>query len=236
MRMDLESIDVIDEDMLRLALPKQLGKSIPVGLVDTINMLAEADDMMRQGYRDNVIGYATVLTEGRWKIKDYLNAVRFCTYRMGGMGVAKSYNLTFPERYKRMSEEGASQNYMSSLSTQYNKSKIVNLILEQAMVPVYLVNADAFQKAINAQLKILSEGNSEIAIVQAANSLMTHLKPPETRKLEVDININEGSAIDELRQVTRDLAAKQLESIVKGTTDVKSVAESVIIEGEVNDD
>ena len=233
MSMDLEATDLMDMQSLKAALPKSLGSSVSVKLLATVNELIQSDDLMRQGYRDNVLGYSSVLQGGKWKIQDYLNAVRFCTYRLSGKGIGVSYALTFPERQKRLEAEGASSNYISSLSTQYHQSKIVSTILEQAMIPVYITNADIYQKAINVQAKLMNEATSELVRTQAANSLLTHLKAPEKRKIEIDVSINEGSAIEELRETTRLLAMRQLEGITSGSFNVKEIAESTILKGEV---
>ena len=58
---------------------------------------------------------------------------------------------------------------------------------------------------------------------------MTHLKQPEKAKIEMDIKVNEGKAIDDLREATRALAQAQLKAITEGEATVIDVAYSTIV-------
>ena len=63
--------------------------------------------------------------------------------------------------------------------TSYNKNKLVNLILEQSMIPSWVLNQDMYQKALNVQCELMLTANSE-KVSDAANSILTHLKPPQS--------------------------------------------------------
>ena len=115
----------------------------------------------------------------------------------------------------------------------YNKSKLVNLIYEQTMIPVWVLNQDAIQKAINTNVEIATTGKSEMARVTAANSLLTHLKPPETTKLEIGMSGEAKSAMDGLRKATEDLVAAQRAGLKSGTVSAKDIAEQpLVVDGE----
>ena len=235
--MDLESIDLVTDEQLKAGLPVGMKKSYPVGLADKVNEIIQADDHMRGSFRADILGYMTVLRDGSHRIKDYINAVKFCSYRLSGVGVHKSYSLTFPERQAKLDAEGAPAKYQTSISTQYNKTKLVVLILQQAAIPFHLMNMDTYQEAINAQAKLMREANSELVRTQAANSILTHLKAPEKAKIEIDMNVSGGSnAMDELREITQQLREEQLKSIISGTSNAKEIAESTILRGEVVDE
>ena len=233
---DIEDVKLLTNEELKKALPKGVNKSIPDSLVNTINGLIQKDDLMRQGLKDNVLGFMTVLTDGRWAMKDYLNAVRFVTYRMSGLGVTDSYARTFPDRYDRLERDGASQKYISSITTQYNKSKVVTKLMEQAMVPVHLLNMDTYQEAINVQAGLMHNAKSEMVRMQAANSLLVNLKAPEKAKMEVEMTVNDTGVVQELTTTLQELAKKQLEMIQSGHMSVQQIAEGNIIEGEKSDD
>ena len=115
----------------------------------------------------------------------------------------------------------------------YNKNKLVNLVYEQTLIPTHVLNADIYQKAINVQADLMLNAKSEKVRSDAANSLLNHLKKPETHKVEMNIGIKEGGAIEELREITSQLAAKQQQMIESGVYTAKDVAHKPLtIEGE----
>lgn len=215
------------------ALPTKLKSLVNQGLVDTINQIA-ADPIHAETIRENFVTYTTVLQEGKYRITDYINAVTFASYRMMGYGVQDSYFRTFPDRHAALVARGATDKDISSYSTAFNRNKLVNLIMDQSMIPIHILNQDAVQKAINAQLRIMATSQSDIAVVQAANSLLTHLaKPKETAQFQINIG-TESHAMNDLRSAMTDLAKQQKAFIESGAT-AKEIAASQIIEGVYED-
>ena len=66
-------------DQLKKAAPREVAKNLGQDCVDRINELVENSEL-RETYRDNIIGYIQVLKDGRFKMEDYLNAVKFSSY------------------------------------------------------------------------------------------------------------------------------------------------------------
>lgn len=212
------------------ALPKSIRTTISDELLQSINDVITSDNYMKLSYRDNLLGFSSILKDGKFKITDYLNAVRYVSYRLMGLGINDSYSRTFPDRYGRLISEGADAKYISSFSSAFNKTKLVTMLMEQSLVPTYVLNQDLFQEAINVQARIMNDINVSAKVrSDAANSLMTHLKQPEKTKVEMDIKINEGDTINELREVTRQLAEQQLSMIQSGSVTVVQVAHSKIV-------
>ncbi|EPF5975862.1 hypothetical protein LJQ78_002457 [Acinetobacter baumannii] len=117
----------------------------------------------------------------------------------------------------------------------YNKSKLVNLIYEQTQIPTWVLNQDLFQKALNVQADLMLNAKSEMVRTNAANSLLNHLKPPQTQQVQLDLTVKESSAIDELRRSTMEYVAAQKQAIKAGAITAKDAAESRVIEAEVRD-
>jgi hypothetical protein len=222
---------MISEELLKNSLPKHLRGLVTDSLVSTVNSIANTDGVMRDSFRDNLIGYMHVLQDGKYKIQDYISAVRYCSYRLMGRGITDSYRSTFPDRYARLIQEGATANHISGFASAYNKNKLVNLIMEQSLIPTYVLNQDLYQEAINVQAELMRSANSEKVRSDAANSLLTHLKQPETRKIEIEMGVKESKSIEELREATRALAQAQLAAINTGAMSVVDVAHSRIIQG-----
>lgn len=217
------------------ALPKQIRSKVSQELVDAVNGLI-ADPDMREMYRENIISYTNVLDKGKFKLTNYLDAVRYVSFKLMGETNIKSYIKTFPSKYANFKQTGVSDADVAKYVHAYNKSKLVNLIWEQSMVPFHVLNQDARQKALNTQIELMMHANSEKVRSDAANSVLTHLKPPETAKIELDVGVKETSALAELREVSANLARMQNNVMEAGGMTAKEVAhQSIVIEGELDD-
>jgi hypothetical protein len=221
-------------DQLKSAVPKTLKGSVSEEMVERVNTLA-TDPMLRESFRDNLLSYTAVLQDGKYKVEDYINAVRYVSYKLLGASNSEAYQKTFPDRWQRLVDEGADGKTISAYSTAYNKNKLVNKILEQTLVPSYVLNQDLYQRALNVQADLMMTAKSEKVRSDAANSLMTALKMPETSKIEIDMNVKEDKSIDELRRSTLELVAQQKAMIASGGAKPVEIAHSKIIQPEVID-
>lgn len=220
-------------DEVSKAVPARLKNNVTQDLVDSINQIT-TDPVHAENIRENFISYTNVLTDGKYRITDYMNAVTYASFRMMGYGVQDSYFRTFPDRHAKLIARGASDKDISSYSSAFNKNKLVNQIMEQSMIPIHILNQDAVQKAINAQLRVMATSQSDIAVVQAANSLLTHLaKPKEAAQFQLNINA-EATGMSDLTSAITSLA-KQQKQLIEAGANAKDIASSSIIEGEFQD-
>jgi hypothetical protein len=72
--------------------------------------------------------------------------------------------------------------------------------------------------------------------VDAANSLLTHLKPPEVKKVELNVGLKDDGSIAELRRVTAELAEQQRNLIQGGAVTAASVARSTLRQNRADDE
>lgn len=220
-------------EVLKKALPDKYKNIVNEELLTTINDTLNDPELL-ETYRDNFISYMNVLNDGRYKVTDYLNAVKYVTQKLMGNNSTDSYIKTFPDRYQNMLLKGLSSKDMSSIISVYNKSKLVNAIMEQSLIPSWIINQDLYQKAINTQADLMMTAQSEKVRSDAANSLLIHLKPPETKKVELDIGLKKGNEIDQLREITVQLASQQRQMIANRVVSAKDVAEVKLL-GQVID-
>lgn len=218
-------------EQFQAVVPKSVKKKVNQELVDHINGLVQ-DPEMREMYRDNIISYASVMQDGKFKVSQYLDAVRYVSYKLMGDTNTKAYVKTFPDKYARFKAQGVVDKDIASYITAYNKGKLVNLIFEQTIVPSHVLNQEMYQRALNAQADLMMNAKSEKVRSDAANSILTHLKPPETKKIELDVGVKDSGAISELKQTTMELVAQQKRMIAAGVNNPKEVAESKVIQGE----
>lgn len=195
-------------DEFKLALPDKVRKSVNQELIDHVNTLISDPEMMEH-YRNNLVSYTSVMKDGKFKIEQYLDAVRYVSFKLMGMTNIEAYSRAFPQKIANFQNQGVAAKDIASYVTAYNKGKLVNLIYSQTLVPVHVLNMDMYQKALNAQFELGMSADSEKVRSDALNSVLTQLKPPETKKVELDIGVKEDGSLNALRQTMMELAAQQ---------------------------
>lgn len=227
---------VITKDQFQGCVPKSLKKSVTDDLVDHVNSVI-VDHPYAEQFRDNILGYASVMQEGRFKVTDYLNAVQYVSHKLLGSTNIAAFSKTFPDKIAKWAAEGVSDKDISSYVSAYNKNKLVQLIFEQTLTPVHVLNMDIFQEAINTQAHLMRTAKSEKVRSDAANSLMIQLKAPETSKVELNVNNPAAeSAIAALEQTTAALIAQQKSMMANNLMTAQQIAHSRIIDVEPDDE
>ena len=215
-------------DQFKQALPDKVKKSLNQELIDQINTTL-GDPELYESYRDNLVSYTKVMSDGKFKISSYIDAVRYVSHKLMGCTNIDAYTKTFPDKYTRFMAQGVAAKDIASYVTAYNKSKLVNLIFEQTLIPSYVLNQDLYQKALNVQAELMTTANSEKVRCDAANSLLTHLKMPETQKVELEIGVREDSSIAALRATTLELARQQRLMVESGAMNAQEVAHGKLV-------
>lgn len=214
-------------EQFKQCLPDKVKKSVNQELIDQINNTL-SDPEMFEAYRDNLLSYTRVMADGRFKIDSYVDAVRYVSHKLMGCTNIEAYTKTFPDKYQRFVQQGVQSKDIASYVTAYNKNKLVNLIFEQSLIPSYVLNQDLYQKALNVQAELMVSSGSDKVRCDAANSLLTHLKMPETQKVELEIGIKEDSSIAALRATTLELSRQQRLMMEAGAMNAQQVAHSKI--------
>ena len=141
------------------AMPDHVRKKVNTELLTEIN--AEMSDPERLAvFRENVIGFTSVFRDGRFKMGDYLNAVKFVSHKLLGDSHVQAWSKTFPKRYNEAVARGTSSGDISSVASRYHASKLVVLLMAQAMMPTHIINAPLFQKALNVQAELMQTAKS----------------------------------------------------------------------------
>lgn len=215
-------------DQFKQALPDKVKKSINQELIDQINTTLSEPELY-ESYRENLLSYTKVMADGRFKVDSYIQAVKYVSHKLMGCTNIEAYTKTFPDKYQRFVQQGVQAKDIASYVTAYNKSKLVNLIFEQTLIPSYVLNQDLYQKALNVQAELMVTSHSDKVRCDAANSLLTHLKMPETQKVELEIGVKEDSSIASLRAATLELARQQRLAMEAGAMNAQQVAHTKII-------
>lgn len=229
---------MLSEIEFKNSMPKGLRKRVTPEVMQMVND-ALNDPNSCEHLRENLIGYNHVMRDGKFTIPEYINAVKYVSFKVMGCTNTESYIKTFPAKYKNFKVLGTEEKTIARYITAYNKSKLVNLIFEQSLVPTHVLNADVFQKAINVQAELMIDPDVSPKVrSDAANSLLTHLKRPEAQKIELDIGVKEDGAISDLRATTMALVKQQEKILQDGMMNAKEIAHSKLLteSGEIIDD
>lgn len=219
---------VLTAEQFKQALPDKVKRSVNQELIDQINSTL-SDPELFEAYRDNLLSYTRVMADGKYKIQNYIDAVRYVSFKLMGCSNIEAYTKTFPDKYQRFVQQGVNSKDIASYVTAYNKSKLVNAIFEQTLIPSYVLNQDLYQKALNVQAELMTMAKSEKVRCDAANSLLSHLKMPETQKVELEIGVKEDGSIKALRETTLALARQQRMMLEAGAMNAQEVAHSNLI-------
>lgn len=215
------------------ALPPNLKNNVTQQLVDNINNCV-ADPIMAEAIKDNFLSYTQVLSEGKFKTEDYLSAVIYVSFKLMGMSNQDAYARTFPARYRTLLNNGTSAKDISSYVSMYNKGRLVNLILEKSLIPTWVLNQHIYQKAINVQADLMSNANSEMVRMQAANSILTHLAKPKEVGPLINLDLRESSGLNELKATLTQLAQQQRDLISNGITTKQIADQGLVIDHDDN--
>lgn len=221
--------DLLVPEQFKRALPVRMHKAVSQKLMDQINTTI-SDPVILESFRENLLGLSSVLAQGKFKMASYICAIKYVSYRLMGTGITDSYLNTFPGKHKDFVTRQVPAKTISSYASAYNKTKLVYLLLEQTLVPTHILNAPLFQAALNVQAALMIDSNVSPKVrSDAANSLLTHLKQPETQKIELDIGLKEDDSIKQLRQTTLALARQQQAMIESGDASVGGIAGSKLV-------
>ncbi len=225
------SLVPLTEEDLKKALPVNMRSVVSQSLVDTLNTISN-DPIVTQNVRDNFIGYSAIMKEGKFKAEDFLHAVAYVSYKLMGDSNQDAYCKTFPQRYATLVARGAPAKDISAYVAAYHKGKLVNLIMEQSLVPSWVLNQDIYQSAINKLAHLMKTASSEKVQSDSAIGLLTHLKKPDSVKGQLTLDIAESTGMREMKDLLTQLASQQQASIQSGTMKTIDVAASRLISKE----
>lgn len=215
-------------DDVERALPPQLKGKMTPEIVNNLNLVIQDANFAEQ-VRNNLVSYTSVLSEGKFKLEDYMNAVIYVSFKLMGYTDRECYERTFPNRIAELVARNVSSKDIAAYVSAYNRGLLVNKIYEQTLIPTWVLNQDVYQKAINTQMEIMVNGKSETNRMKAADSILNHLKRPEASKVELSIGMKESDEVNDLKEAMRKLTETQRAMIAAGTT-TREIAHQRIID------
>jgi uncharacterized protein (UPF0147 family) len=219
---------MLTRDQIEQALPTNLKSAATQSFTDQINNLS-SDPLVAEQIRENFLSYSRVLQEGKFKTEDYLHAVAYVAFKHMGYSNQEAYCRTFPQRHAVLVAKGTSPKDIAAYVAAFHRGKLVNLIMEQSLVPIWILNQDTYQRAINTQVEIMEDDTlPAVARTAAANSVLTHLAKPKEAAAAISLTIADTSGMSEMRQLLTDLARNQRTAIAGGTSPREIASQKLI--------
>lgn len=214
------------------AVPAHMRSGVTQNLVDNLNLISQ-DPIAAEGIRNNFVSYSAILKEGKFKIDEYLNAVAYVSYKIMGLSNQDAYAKALPQRYAGLVARGATAKDISSYVAMFNKGKLVNMILEQSLVPSWVLNQDLYQKGINKLADLMANATSEKVQMESAIGLVAALGKPKEGSFQINIGETENAGMKEMRDLLEEIAENQVRGIANGTMKTIDVAAQRLV---VDDD
>ena len=211
----------------KAALPVQLKNSVNQEVMDTINRVLSGPESTAV-FKENLLSYTNVLMDGRFKMTSYISAVRYVSFKLLGGTNRAAFTATFPDKIAKWTAQGVTEKDQASYISAYHKSKLVNLIMEQTLIPTHVLNAPLRQQAINVQAELMLTANSEKVRSDAAACLIKELAPPPAAKIELDMGVRVDKTLDTLRETTKALIEQQKKMLEAGAS-IKTITEGVLV-------
>lgn len=173
-------------------------------------------------FTDSLITYQSALMGENVTLAEYVNAIKFCgLLEMYEGNATQAYIECFRDRdfvKDRRDCDTKSIEYKTlvSAANRYRKNTVVVNILQQAEIPLYLMFQGYRYKAVSVLVREMEEARLSKDRIAAADRLLTHLKPPENVKIELDVGIKPDNIVNQYEAMLKGMVEKQKELLVAG--------------------
>lgn len=220
-------------DQVSKALPANLKGAATQSFVDQINNIV-SDPLIAEQVRNNFISYTGVLKDGKYKTEDYLHAVTYVSFKLMGMSNGDAWAKTFPQKHANLVARGIPAKDIGAHVHSFSKGKLVNAVLEQTLVPSWVLNQHLYQEALNTQADLMHNAASEMVRTTAANSILNALQKPKEAGPLVNIDMRETSGMNEMKEMLAKMAQQQVSLMASGVS-VKDIAAQSFVDVEAKD-
>lgn len=219
-------------DLVQSQLKPQQRLTVSQETLDEVHKLASDPDYGPE-FLDSYLDHLNVFKENTKRShSQYLSAIKFFSLVESHNSLTDAYIKTFPQRYadrkRNLPFDEQEKSIMRGEASRYNNSMLVNEIRKVATIPVQLIHRHVLHEAILEQAELMRSAKSEMVRQKAGACLITELKPMEDQVLNVKVEDNTGSVIDDLRKAAEKLAATEYQSVMAGVP-IKVIADSDII-------
>lgn len=226
------AVEPITLEAVKRAYPKKIPDELAESIRDRLNLSIEHMEAegIGQFFKEISIGYINVLGENKSNsLEEFVNASKFLSFRAVGDTLTRAYARTFPDRVSRMEREGTPMSYLHTYAQSYSKTTLVTKLQSAMAIPHHILFQDVFYKAVQTQADIMVDNSVSPKVrSDAANSLLTHLKTPEVKQMELNVGIQESNILEQFKEAMSSMAGQQKQMIDVGSSTVTDVSHQVI--------
>ena len=219
-------MDLVTKEDLQKHFPSRKN-AITEEAVDIINKSRTEPEFQGESLLQTAVTYEKVLQQNKAGIKQYLNAIRFCSYLV-------SLDDNFTEAYKKtfydtdfvkdrleLSTSDVKYKELTSAASRYRRSKLVVDILTMSQVPLHLMFTGMQYKALGVLNEVMMTARLDRDKINAAKEILAATKGPENVKVDLDIGVKENSAVQQLNDQLAQLAGSQKIHLEAGNASLK---------------
>lgn len=221
--------DLVTLEQLQKTFPKKKN-SIGEKTVELINATLSDPEFNGTDLIQTLHTFENVMYNNSAAMEEYVNAVRFCAYlETNGDNIIDAYKKTF--YFRDFVKNGLDKSFdtpeymaIQAAASRYRKNKVVVDILAMADVPLYLLFQGHRYKAVEVLASEMMSAPLAKDRIAAAEKLLTHVKPPENSKLELNIGMS-ASAMDVASSLNDQLTklAEQQKALLAQGHNIKDV-------------
>ena len=179
----------IDKEKLTRLLPKGTHHKVSDEIIELIHNMEKDTGLLQEYLEESLLSYLPVLRETRVDLVEYINAIKYCNLKKS-MSNQKAWEIVFPEKYKKLVEEGR---WNTSHVSMYNSSTLVTKIDAEMMLAMHIQYAPLRHKALMKEAELMggydAHGRECSPTVQhlAAAKILDMLAPPIEQKVDIKI-------------------------------------------------
>lgn len=236
--------DLVTVEDLKTALPSRKN-AITDEVVDIINKSQTEPEFQGESLLQSAVTYENIMKNGKYPIKEYLNAIRFSAYLISlDDNYTEAYKKTFYNRdfvKQRRNADTSSVQYaeLTSAASRYRRSKLVTEVLTLSQVPLDLLFTGHRMRALGVLAELSTTAKLDRDKINAAKELLAATKNEDTKvALEIGPSAEAVSMQGQLDKQLGELALNQKKMLEAGyrIDDVQKTGLQLdIIEGEVDE-
>lgn len=226
----------VDVELLKQRFPNK-AKTITEETVALINSANDDPNFSGDEFLQSMYDYENVMYKNKASMREYITALKFCAYlESEGDNYTEAYkraraNDAFVIARKNVDTSSDEYKELTYAASRYRKTPIVKDILTQADMPLYLMFQGARYKAVKTLADEMIGAAYSKDRINAADKLLTHVKPPENMKVELDVGVQTDNIIDRYESMINDLVTTQKAQIASGGN-LKEITNVSIISSE----
>jgi len=225
----MKPTQLITKEEIQAAIPSRKG-TITDEIVDLINKSQHEPEFQGESLLQTATTYESVLEKNKAGIKQYITAIRFCSYLIAmDDNFTEAYKKAFYETdfvKQRLTADTSSNEYkeLTSASSRYRRSKLVCDILTMSQVPLHLMFTGMQYKALGVLNSVMTTAKLDRDKINAAKEILAATKGPENVQVALEVGMSEGARNmqQDLNSQLAKIAANQ-KTMLEGGMDIKEV-------------